>query len=1014
MMDIQASLIERIRQADRGAFFHPNPMSDPSQQNDPALSVMAMDILDGVLANADDPGKVGRHLTGSLRELTGARCVLLLQCQPPKTTPALRVLSINPPRWQEWAESAAAAPLFDIVRDLTLARIWRASDNSPAAGLLRQEGFELSLCMPLNVGHVHVGALLLLGLPDATHLDSEIHTLEMLSTVVALVLRNALLFERQEQTIQERTRELLELIAEHERVQQSLRESEERFRQMLAESTRARRALLDTLEDQIRAEAALRESEDRYRQMLGSVTDYIYRVEYKDGSPCSTSHGPGCENVTGYRPGDFAANPFLWLTMVHPGDRKRVEEHSRRVESDETPGPIEHRILHKDGSVLWIRNTLLPRRDVSGRLVACEGMITDITERRRAEEALRVSEQKFAAAFQGCPEAISITSAATGRYLDVNDVFLKTVGFRREEVVGRLSHDLKVWVDPKDRDRWLALMQSNGHVHGYETPFRMHSGEIRLFEVSSEKIEINREPCYLHFIHDITLQKESEGRIRQQAALLDQTQDAVLVTDMEGRLRYCNKSAGRFFGMTESQLIGQGVERLMFPGKQARFREACLTTLEKGAWSGEATATSSVGSCALSSRWTLIRDAFNRPDSFLIVNTDVTEQKRLEEQFLRAQRMESIGTLASGVAHDLNNILAPILMGADSLEPLARGSEEKEIIGLLRSSARRGADIVRQLLMFGRGAQGQRSHLQPGSLLKEMVRVMQETFPKSIRLEQDFPENLGLIHADPTQVHQVLMNLCVNARDAMPNGGTLSLSAENLVIDDYYAAMNREARPGPYVVIQVSDTGMGIPPEILHKIFDPFFTTKDPGKGTGLGLSTVLGIVKGHGGFTQVTSRPGQGSCFKIYFPAIEQKQALPGPPRNTIATPRGHNELILIVDDEEVIRNALQRILLQFGYHVMSTGNGADALVVFSKHKTEIAAVVTDMVMPVMDGPTLIQSLRHLAPQLSIIGMSGLEEQYEDARKAGMTEGAFLIKPFDPIALLRLLRKVLDAPQKT
>jgi PAS domain S-box-containing protein len=508
---------------------------------------------------------------------------------------------------------------------------------------------------------------------------------------------------------------------------------------------------------------------------------------------------------------------------------------------------------------------------------------------------------------------------------------------------------------------------------------------------------------------EVAQQKQAQERLREQAALLDETQDAILVLGRDCRLRYCNRSAQQLYGLPPGEPLGQDAARLLFPENPHRCAEVCQMTLERRTWSEEIHHTTALGALrVMLSRWSLIHDAADQLTSFLVVNTDVTEHKRLQEQFLRAQRMDSIGTLASGIAHDLNNNLTPILMGSELMRETARNAEELELVAMIQQSARRGADIVRQLLQFGRGTDGERAEFQPAALLKEIAKVARSTFPKNLEIQQLVPEDLWSIRAVPTQIHQVLLNLCVNARDAMPGGGTLTLSAENLVADAPYATMNPEAKPGPYVVLQISDTGAGIPPDILEHIFDPFFTTKEQGKGTGLGLSTVLGIVKSHGGFVRVNSRVGEGTQFKVYLPALAEPAA-PRLATANAAAPRGHGELVLVVDDEEAIRGVAQAALELQGYRMVSASDGAEALFTLSRSREPFQAVVTDMLMPVMDGAALIRALRHHAPNLPIIAMSGLAEQEAVASQAGRRIDAFLPKPFSAEELLRAVNKTLS-----
>ena len=388
---------------------------------------------------------------------------------------------------------------------------------------------------------------------------------------------------------------------------------------------------------------------------------------------------------------------------------------------------------------------------------------------------------------------------------------------------------------------------------------------------------------------------------------------------------------------------------------------------------------------------------------------DITERKKLEAQFLRAQRMESIGTLASGLAHDLNNILTPIMMSAPVLRmPISEESRGK-IIDTIETSAARGAQIVKQVLTFGRGLEGEKHPLQMDLLMDEMEQMIRSTFPKDIVLECVKGPQLWIVLGDATQLHQVLLNLCVNARDAMPEGGTLHLSAFNLDLDDSYASMLSEATPGPYVLLEVSDTGTGIPPEVLERIFDPFFTTKGVGKGTGLGLglSTVHGIVKSHGGLLKVISEPGQGTTFRVYLPAAPDQQAVAdaaalAPP------PAGHGELVLVVDDEPAITQTARTVLEANGYRVLLAGDATEALVLFTEHAQEVAVVLTDIMMPVMNGVLLLRTLRKLKSSVPVIASTGLSGQDQISSMKALGIETVLHKPYSSNTLLRTLHRVL------
>jgi signal transduction histidine kinase/ActR/RegA family two-component response regulator len=396
-----------------------------------------------------------------------------------------------------------------------------------------------------------------------------------------------------------------------------------------------------------------------------------------------------------------------------------------------------------------------------------------------------------------------------------------------------------------------------------------------------------------------------------------------------------------------------------------------------------------------------------------LADTAVTEKKRLQAQFLRAQRLESIGTLASGIAHDLNNILSPITMGAQMLQMKPQDEQSRRLLEIMRTNAERGGDMIKQLLSFARGIAGERVLIQPKHLIREIVGITQETFPRSIRVEERLSEGLWVINGDATQLHQAVLNLCVNARDAMPRGGKLTIEAENRRLDEMYAGMLKGASPGDYVVITITDTGTGVPPEIIDRIFDPFFTTKEPGRGTGLGLATVQTIAANYGGFITVESKPGRGTNFKIYLPAHEaasQKQAEEGHPN----IPFGKDELILVVDDEAAVREMTRTTLEAFGYRALTADDGATALGVFAAHKNEISVVIADLMMPVMDGLKTIRALQNLNPQVRVLASSGLVESAQEAELNRLGVKTVLVKPYSAEILLKTVAQALNQYRRT
>lgn len=525
-------------------------------------------------------------------------------------------------------------------------------------------------------------------------------------------------------------------------------------------------------------------------------------------------------------------------------------------------------------------------------------------------------------------------------------------------------------------------------------------------------IAIQQAELYQQLQAELEERKAAEQTIRQQASLLDICSDAIHVQDLQHRILYWNRSAEKLYGWTAAEAIGQNAENLLYKaGDTSQLETVSRSIAEQGEWQGELRQVAQSGQEILvDSRWNIICDDAGNLQSLLVVNTDITEKKQLEAQFLRAQRLESIGTLASGIAHDLNNVLTPILAVAQLLPLKFPGADpgSRQLFEILELNTKRGAALVKQVLSFARGMEGKRTPLQIKHLLAEVRQVAQQTFPRSIKISFDPDPDLWIVTADATQLHQVLMNLVVNARDAMPEGGKLTLTAENVVVDEHYARMNLEAKVGHFTAITVTDTGTGIPQEAIDHIFEPFFTTKELGKGTGLGLSTVMGIVKGHSGFVNVYSEVGRGTQVRIYIPASQHPEPAPIEPGTL---PAGQGELVLVVDDEVHIREASKITLETYGYRVLTACDGIDAIALYAQHQAEIQTVVIDMMMPEMDGITTIRTLKRLNPNIKVIAVSGLGMTDRLVQEVGVTD--FLMKPYTAEDLLVLLQQQLSTMHK-
>jgi PAS domain S-box-containing protein len=630
-------------------------------------------------------------------------------------------------------------------------------------------------------------------------------------------------------------------------------------------------------------------------------------------------------------------------------------------------------------------------------------------ERQRVEEALRQSEERFRVALKNSP----IVVFNQDKELRYTWVYNSSPGFISEEILGKRDSD---FIAASDAQLLLDIKQrviATGIGTREEVSIHTAQGtryyDLTVEPLRNEAQEVVGITCASI---DISDRKLAEEKIREQAALLDVTTDAIFVQDLDNRIIFWNKGAENLYGWRPQEAYGKKVIELLYIDEPPpEVETALLTVISKGQWQGELTRVTKSGREVLvASRWALVCKEDGTPTSILTVDTDITEKKQLETQLFRAQRLESIGTLASGIAHDLNNILTPILAVAQLLPlkfPDIYSSEHQHLLEILEDSAKRGAELVKQVLSFARGVEGKRITLQVRHLIREVVKIVRETFPKSIEVSMDVPKNLWTVYGDSTQLHQVLMNLCVNARDAMPDGGTLTISAENLLIDQNYARMNLEAKVGPYTVITIADTGVGIPPEILERIFEPFFTTKEAGKGTGLGLSTVIGIVKSHGGFINVYSEIERGTSFKVYLPAVQGTETEPTQQLEPLA---GKGELILVVDDEPAIQEITRASLETHNYNTLIASDGIEAIALYAQNRNKISAVLMDMMLPSLDGLTAIRTLQKINPEVKIIATSGLMSSSKLTEASAVGIKTFLSKPYTVKELLLTLQKVLSS----
>jgi len=713
------------------------------------------------------------------------------------------------------------------------------------------------------------------------------------------------------------------------------------------------------------------------------------------------------ERHTGYRPHEVIGKS----PRILQGPRTQRDVLDRIRANLQRWEPVREEILNykKNGEEIWLELDIVPVADATGWYTHWISIERNITERKRATEALRQKDNLLKVGGR-VGKIGGWTALPAANAVDWSDEIYAMVDWPRASPP-TLGEFLSIF-SPDSRASFKAALDAcvaRGTSFDREFQITTCAGDLKWVRVAAEPAlaESGRVSSVHGALQDTTSMKQVEERLREQAALLDKAQDAIWVLNLDGTVAFWNRSAERIYGWSADEVRQRGARELLFNNPNV-FDRCQQTVLSEGEWVGEIEHKTQDGKpLLLVSRWTLVRDEAGQPRSILAINTDITHQKLLEQQFLRAQRMESIGTLAGGIAHDLNNVLAPIIMSIELLKGSLPDPDDQAVLKTIEVSARRGADMIKQVLSFARGVEGKRHEVKIADVLRDLDQILSETISKNISIVSRVAPDLWQVQADPTQLQQVLMNLCVNARDAMPGGGRIAISAENMTVDAHYAAMNIESRVGAYVKIEVEDNGSGIPPDIQERIFDPFFTTKRVGEGTGLGLATTLAIVKSHGGFVRMYSEVDKGTRFRIYLPAdphAEGTQSSPAPS----SVPRGNGELILVVDDEAAIRQVTRQTLEAYGYRVMLASNGAEAVALYAQNIQGIALVLTDMMMPVMDGPATIQALRQINPQVRLIGASGISQNGEVAKAAGSGLDHFLPKPYTAEVMLRLIDRVL------
>jgi PAS domain S-box-containing protein len=756
-----------------------------------------------------------------------------------------------------------------------------------------------------------------------------------------------------------------------------------------------------------RAEDELKESEGKFRGIFDNASDGMFIVDLKARKffMCNAA----CAKMLGYAQEEFST---LDIATIHPEeDLPFINDQIMKFSREEAGVRSDIRFKRRDGSIFAadLSPALLTIAEKKYLLI----IFKDITERKQAEDALLDSREYLNKIIDTIGDPIFVKDS-NHRFVLVNDAQCNLAGHSREELLGKTDYDFfpkdqadvfwnrddNVLVTGKENVNEELITDTHGVVHTIVTKKTLYT------DAGENKFIVG-------IIRDISERKKEEEKLRKSEEkyrlISENVADLIAVIDLDGKRIYNSPSykdllgdPGRFQGTDSFQEIHledrEKIKKIFSEtvrsgmGRQAEYRFVAIDGKNH----------------FIESRSSVIRDSSGNVANVIVLGRDVTDKKLMEQQLLRSQRMESLGTLAGGISHDLNNVLAPILLALNILKTKYIDEYTQKIITTMETSALRGRDIIKQVLTFARGMEGEFIVLQPKHLVLEIENIIYETFPRSITLRTNIQKDTWTIYGDATQIHQVLLNLCVNARDAMPNGGELQLSVENITLDENYARMSTDARPGRYVCISVADTGIGIPPNIKNRIFEPFFTTKEVGKGTGLGLSVTHSIIEGHKGFINVYSEVGKGSTFNVYFPAAEKDEIQ----KATVIKPElpaGQGETILVVDDESSILDITRDTLLMYSYNVLTATDGAEAIAIYAQHKDKVDVVISDIMMPNLDGITATRAMRRMNQSLNIILTSGRQANDPISPKIDFVVQAFLRKPYTAETLLNLLRKTLD-----
>jgi len=766
-------------------------------------------------------------------------------------------------------------------------------------------------------------------------------------------------------------------------------------------------------------ENALRESDEKFHQLADNITDAfwirspdLHKVHYVS---------PAFERIWGRSVNTLYANPQQWEDFILAEDRERVVAAFAALAGDAPSLDIEYRIVRPDDEVRWIHVRGFQVRDDAKKLIRHTGIVTDITERKRSEEAFRESQERFSGAFEFAPIGVALV-APNGLWLKVNKALCDLVGYSEGELLTRtfqdITHPADLEADLENVRRLIA-----GEIRSYQMEKRYihaHGHFVTvLLNVSMVRDAQNQPLYFIAQIQDISERKRAEETVRLLGSAVQQSKESILITDAEldlpgPKILFVNPAFTKMTGYTAEEAIGKTPRILQGP----RTDKAVLSRLRQNLKEGEAFEGEAInyrkGGQEFDLEWQIapFREVGGNITHFVAIQRDITERKLLETRLLQSQKLETVGKLAGGIAHEFNSILTAIIGQSELLlVELPEGSPLTKNATEISRAATRAATLTRQLLAYGRKQILQPETLDLNVVLASMEGVFRHLMGGDVQIQiVPFP-GLKAVTADAGQIEQVIMNLAMNARDAMPNGGKLTLETANISFDSESIGRYPELKTGDYVMLAVTDTGAGISEAVKARVFEPFFSTKGVGGGTGLGLSTCYGIIKQSGGHISVYSEAGRGATFKIYLPQVETAAKAPMPRLTSLDLPRG-TETILLVEDDPALREMAGTLLKRLGYTVWVAANGIEALSLKQQRGIgHIDLLFTDVVMPHMSGKELADRVRALFPHTRILFTSAYTENaivHQGVLDKGVT---LLQKPFTPSALAHKLRQVLDQP---